>query len=173
MQLAAPQTPKHRVLMSFTYRKGWHVCFFDSDRNRRQLPRLAFFNSDEAMVEFTRRASGPNTLEDRNIFDMMIRRSFGEIILELSDEQYAKLKQPAPASAIPSMAAPATNATRLNPMSDEYLSEDNEPFDAEVRTDEELVDYDLGREAGLAGEPNDDTRSAAWQRGWGTLRSSK
>ena len=42
-----------------TYRKGWHVCFFDSDRNRRQLPRLAFFNSDEAMVEFTRRAGGP------------------------------------------------------------------------------------------------------------------
>ena len=29
------------------------------------------------MVEFTRRAGGPKTLEDRNIFDMMIRRSFG------------------------------------------------------------------------------------------------
>jgi hypothetical protein len=65
-----------------TYR--WH---------RRQLPRLAFFNCDEAMVEFTRRAGGPKTLEDRNIFDMMIRRSFGEITLELSDEQYAKLKR--------------------------------------------------------------------------------
>jgi hypothetical protein len=51
-------------------------------------------------------------------------------------------------------------------MSDEYLIGDNEPFDAEVRTDEELADHDLGREAGLAGEPNDDTKSAAWQRGW-------
>ena len=79
--------------MSFTYRKGWYVCFFDSDRNRRQLPRLAFFNSDEAMVEFTRRAGGPKTLEDRNIFEMMIRRSFGEITLELTAEQFARLNR--------------------------------------------------------------------------------
>jgi hypothetical protein len=92
--------------MSFTFRKGWHVCFFDSDRNRCQLPRLAFFNSDEAMVEFARRAGGPKTLKDRNIFEMMIRRSFGEITLELSDEQYAKLRQPAPASAIPRNTGP-------------------------------------------------------------------
>jgi hypothetical protein len=93
MQLSAPQPRKHRVLMSFTFRKGWHVCFFDSDRHRRQLSRLAFFNNDEAMVEFTRRAGGPKTLEDRNILDMMIRRSFGEITLELTDEQYAKLRR--------------------------------------------------------------------------------
>jgi hypothetical protein len=79
--------------MSITYRKGWHVCFFDSDRKRRQLPRLAFFNSDEAMVEFTRRAGGPKTLEDRNIFEMMIRRSFGEITLELTAEQFARLNR--------------------------------------------------------------------------------
>jgi len=93
MQLPAPQPRKHRVLMSFTYRKGWHVCFFDSDRNRRQLPRLAFFNSDEAMVEFARRAGGPKTLKDRNIFEMMIRRSFGEITLELTAEQFARLNR--------------------------------------------------------------------------------
>jgi hypothetical protein len=79
--------------MSFTYRKGWHVCFFESVRNRRQLPRLAFFNSDEAMVEFTRRAGGPKTVEDRNIFEMMIRSSFGEIRLELTAEQFFRLQR--------------------------------------------------------------------------------
>ena len=93
MQLSAPQPRKHGVLMSFTYRKGWHVCFFDSDRNRRQLPRLAFFNSDEAMVEFTRRAGGPKTLEDRNILAMMIQNKSGEITLELTDDQYDKLRR--------------------------------------------------------------------------------
>lgn len=93
MQLSAPIPRKRRVLMSFTYRKGWHVCFFDCDRNRRQLPRLAFFNSDEAMVEFTRRAGGPKTLEERNIFEMQMRRTFGEITLELTDEQYEKLRR--------------------------------------------------------------------------------
>jgi hypothetical protein len=93
MQLSAPVPQKRRVLMSFTYRKGWYVCFFECDRNRRQLPRLAFFNSDEAMVEFTRRAGGPKTLEERTIFDMMIRRTFGEITLDLTDEQYARLRK--------------------------------------------------------------------------------
>jgi hypothetical protein len=29
--------------------------------------------------------------EDRNIFEMMIRRSFGEITLELTAEQFARL----------------------------------------------------------------------------------
>ena len=71
----------HKVLMSFTYRKGWHICFFDCDRRRRQLPRLAFCNSDEAMVEFARRA-GDQTLEDKHIFAMMIERKSGEITLE-------------------------------------------------------------------------------------------
>lgn len=52
------------------------------------------FLSDETMIEFTRRAGVPKTLEDRNIFEMMIRRSFGEITLELTGEQYEQLKQP-------------------------------------------------------------------------------
>jgi hypothetical protein len=45
------------------------------------------------MVEFTRRAGGPKTLEDRNIFAMIMGRSFGEIALELTDEQYDKLRR--------------------------------------------------------------------------------
>ena len=59
-----------------------------------ELPRLAFFLCDEAMIEFTHRAGGPKTLEDRNIFEMMIRRSFGQIMLELTGEQYTKLHLP-------------------------------------------------------------------------------
>jgi hypothetical protein len=91
----------HKVLMSFTYRKGWHVCFFDADRDRRQLPRLAFFRTDEAMVEFTRRASHCRTLEDKNILEMMIQRGCGEIILDLTDDQYQKLRQPPSTNPIP------------------------------------------------------------------------
>jgi hypothetical protein len=83
----------HKVLMSFTFRKGWHICFFDYDRRRSQLPRLAFCNSDEAMIEFTRRAGGPRTLEDRNILAMMMERKYGEIALDLTQEQYEKLKK--------------------------------------------------------------------------------
>jgi hypothetical protein len=32
--------------------------------------------------------------------------------------------------------------------------------------DEEVGDYDDGFKAGFKGRPNDDTKSAAWQRGW-------
>jgi hypothetical protein len=81
----------HKVLMSFTFRKGWHICFFECDRRRCQLPRLAFCNSDEAMVEFARRAGGPRTLEDKNILAMMMQNKCGEVTLELTDEQYRKL----------------------------------------------------------------------------------
>ncbi len=93
MQLSAPAPQKRRVLMSFHYRIGWDVIFFDADPHRASSfhsQRLAFFNSDEAMVEFTRRAGGPKTLEDRNIFEMLIQRGFGEITLELTEEQYNK-----------------------------------------------------------------------------------
>jgi hypothetical protein len=45
------------------------------------------------MVEFANRAGGPKTLEDRNIFDMMMRRSFGEITLQLTPEQFGKLRR--------------------------------------------------------------------------------
>src|ERR1700743_918741 len=53
----------HKVLMSSTFRKSWHICFFDCDRRRRQLPRLAFCNSCGAMVEFSRHAGGPKRVE--------------------------------------------------------------------------------------------------------------
>ena len=38
-------------------------------------------------------------------------------------------------------------------------------FGKEV-TDEEIADHDLGLKAGLAGKPNDDTKSKAWHRRW-------
>jgi hypothetical protein len=91
MQLATPQPRRHKVLMCFRYWNAWDVIFFDTDRMRTALPRRARFSSDEALIEFTRRAGGPKTLEDRNILDMMIQKKSGEITLELSDEQYAKL----------------------------------------------------------------------------------
>jgi hypothetical protein len=96
MQLSAPipQPRKHRILMSFSCQQVWIVIFFDSDRRRTALPRRARFTTDEALIEFTRRAGAAKTLEDKNILAMMIQKKVGEIILELTDEQYAKLRKP-------------------------------------------------------------------------------
>ena len=44
---------------------------------------------------------------------------------------------------------------------------DNEiPFEQGEQTDEEFADHVIGFRAGVAGEPNDDAKSLAWQRGW-------
>jgi hypothetical protein len=93
MQLAAPQARRHKVLMSFRYWNAWDVIFFDTDRMRTALPRRARFNSDEALIEFAQRAGGIKMSEDRQILDMMIQRKIGEITLNLTDEQYTKLRK--------------------------------------------------------------------------------
>ncbi len=46
------------------------------------------------------------------------------------------------------------------------VPDDTEPFMLRQRTDEEIADYDKGFDCGQKGGQNDDTKSAAWQRGW-------
>ena len=79
--------------MSFRYWNAWDVIFFDTDRMRTALPRRARFNSDEALIEFAQRAGGIKMSEDRQILEMMIQRKTGEITLNLTDEQYTKLRK--------------------------------------------------------------------------------
>jgi hypothetical protein len=93
MQLAAPELRRHKVLMSFRYWNAWDVIFFDTDRMRTALPRRARFNSDEDLIEFAQRAGGIKMSEDRQILEMMIQRKIGEITLNLTDEQYTKLRR--------------------------------------------------------------------------------
>jgi hypothetical protein len=79
--------------MSFRYWNAWDVIFFNMHRIRTALPRRARFTTEEGLIEFTRRAGGPKTLEDRNILVMMMQKKSGEITLELTDEQYDKLRR--------------------------------------------------------------------------------
>jgi hypothetical protein len=51
-------------------------------------------------------------------------------------------------------------------MPDEDLTEDSLPFREQPHTEEELVEYDQGVEAGLASRANDYKKSLAWRRGW-------
>ncbi|WP_433963845.1 hypothetical protein [Tunturiibacter gelidiferens] len=46
------------------------------------------------------------------------------------------------------------------------LDLDTEPFELRRHTDAEIADYDDGFKCGQSGGQNDDTKSAAWQRGW-------
>jgi hypothetical protein len=93
MQLSAPTPRKHRVLMSFSYREVWYVVFWNNNRMRTPLPRKARFTTDEALIEFTRRAGGIRMQEDRQILEMMIQHRSSEIPLILTDDQYSKLNR--------------------------------------------------------------------------------
>jgi hypothetical protein len=44
------------------------------------------------LIELARHAGGIKMSEDRQILDMMIQRKTGEITLNLTDEQYAKVE---------------------------------------------------------------------------------
>jgi hypothetical protein len=80
--------------MSFVEQNGcWLVVFWNKDRMRSPLPRKARFTTDESLIEFARRAGGCKTLEDKNILDMMMKRKSGEVALELTDDQYEKLRR--------------------------------------------------------------------------------
>ena len=48
----------------------------------------------------------------------------------------------------------------------ETLIHEREPFGARNHTDGEREDHNAGFRSGVAGQPNDDTQSSAWQRGW-------
>ena len=62
--------------------------------------------------------------------------------------------------------ADVIGARRWHTMANEDLIDEHLPFDSSERSEVELIDHLFGFKAGAAGEPNDETKSLAWQRGW-------
>jgi hypothetical protein len=50
--------------------------------------------------------------------------------------------------------------------------DDSTPSPVPELIEKDTADRDLGHEAGLAGKPNDTTKSEAWQRGWADEREN-
>jgi hypothetical protein len=84
---------KRRVYLEFVFKQGWDCRFFEEDL-KTALPRRALLKDEKSVVELVVRggvqASGPV------IYDLgkQMRRKRGGIWLELTSEQYAKLKRP-------------------------------------------------------------------------------
>ena len=72
--------------------KSLEVMFFEDDRQQTMLPRRALIQSDEGLIAFSKRAGGPRTPEHRAGLERMVKRGFGEVFVNLSAEQYWKLK---------------------------------------------------------------------------------
>lgn len=88
-----PAVPEHRVLTSLTYRTGWHVLFVDGARRRTPLLGTHFFESEDTTTEFIRRASELANLEDKNMFEMALKKNCGDVDHSLIEDQFYKLRR--------------------------------------------------------------------------------
>jgi hypothetical protein len=77
--------------MSFMYRDGWHCQFLEEDL-RTSLPKKLNFKNYDKVREIAERGGCNMILESRQALDHGIEIGRGGVWLELSEEQYQKLK---------------------------------------------------------------------------------
>jgi hypothetical protein len=82
---------RHRVYLSFQCRYGWHCQFLEQDL-KTPLPRKLHFASPDKVVELVERGGGLSNLESRQALDQAIGIGRGGVFLNLTEEQYARLK---------------------------------------------------------------------------------
>jgi len=83
--------PTRRVLMSFMHRNGWHCRFLEWDMMT-PLPRQLKYRDSEKVLETAQRGHGLLNEASRLALDHAIKIGHGEIWLNLTDEQYQRLK---------------------------------------------------------------------------------
>jgi len=77
--------------MSFQSRYGWHCQFLEQDL-KTPLPRKLHFASPDKIVKSVERGGGLSNLESRQALDQAIKIGRGGAFLNLTEEQYARLK---------------------------------------------------------------------------------
>jgi hypothetical protein len=87
----ASQEVRHRVYLSFQCRYGWHCQFLEQDL-KTPLPRKLHFASPDKLVKLVERGGGLSNLESRQALDQAIKIGRGGAFLNLTEEQYARLK---------------------------------------------------------------------------------
>jgi hypothetical protein len=81
----------HRVYMTFFDRFGWHCQFLEADL-KTPLPRKLCFASPDKIRELVERGEGLKDQEARLTLDAGIAQGRGGVFLELTDDQYRRLK---------------------------------------------------------------------------------
>jgi hypothetical protein len=79
--------------MHFMFRKGW-LCQFLEEDLKTPLPRKVLFENDQKIWEMAKRGGFTLNISGRQEIQEAIRRRRGGIWLELTPEQYAKLREP-------------------------------------------------------------------------------
>lgn len=77
--------------MQFYLRDGW-LCFFLEEDMRVPLPKKLRFSDPEKIMTMARIGGASMKLEDKQALEFAIKNGRGSICLNLTDDQYAKLK---------------------------------------------------------------------------------
>ena len=85
--------PFRRVYMLFRANNGWHVSFLESDLTNSPLRPLTFVDPEDVR-DLARRGHALETSQARALFDYELGRGGGGIYLQLTPEQYSKLRNP-------------------------------------------------------------------------------
>ncbi len=89
--LFAYTVPMRRIYMSFMQRQGWHCQFLEEDL-KTALPKKLAFLSQDMILQLARRGGAVLNLETEQAIRHGIDIGRGGVWLNLSDEQYRKLK---------------------------------------------------------------------------------
>lgn len=83
---------RHRIYMSFAHVDGWCCQFLEEDLNT-HLPRRLTFRSHQKVRELAERGGCALSLETLQALNHGLETGRGGVWLELSEEQYLKLKR--------------------------------------------------------------------------------
>jgi hypothetical protein len=82
----------HRVYLSFQDRHGWQCQFLEADL-KTSLPKRLHFASPDRIIELVERGGGFPDQESRLMLDQGIAMGRGGVFLNLTEEQYGRLKR--------------------------------------------------------------------------------
>jgi len=92
MRCEAERTKLRRVYMHFMLRDGWYCQFLEEDL-KTSLPRKFTFADVSKVRELAEKGKAFANLEARHAFNQGVEVGRGGIFLNLTEEQYAKLKK--------------------------------------------------------------------------------
>jgi hypothetical protein len=81
-----------RVYLQFTFREGWFCQFLEED-GKTPLPRTVVLADEKKLFELVKRGGFTLNISGRQEIEAAIRKKRGGVWLDLTPEQYAKLRE--------------------------------------------------------------------------------
>ena len=83
----------HRIYLFFQFRNGWQCQFLERDL-KTSLPRKLTLASPDKLIGLVERGGGLPDLASRQALDQAIAKGRGGVFLNLTPDQYARLRHP-------------------------------------------------------------------------------